>query len=257
MLAPGTLRAMNDTDFFRALNPGHRGGFDETNWWVVDKAGHPDQPQAEEARALLCRTYWYPVYGYICRLGHTHQDAQDLTQEFFARVLEKNYLQAAAAEKGRFRSFLLLLLKRFLADEWDRARRQKRGGGVPMVSLDAADTRFLRRQEFAEATTPDKAFDLAWAESLLRHALESLEQELAAAGKEATFRELKACLTGDNEVTCAATAERLGMSVSNLKVTVHRLRARLRDLVRAEIANTANSPEEVEAEVRDLYAALR
>ena len=248
---------MDDTEFYRALNPGKGGSFDDTNWWVVDKAGHPEMPQADEARASLCRTYWYPAYCYIRGLGHGREDAQDLTQEFFTRLLEKNYVQAAAAEKGKFRSYLLMMLKRFLADQWDRAHRQKRGGGTPTISIDAVDTEFFRRRELADETTPDRVFDRAWAESLLRQALERLQQELAAAGKEKHFQELQPFVTCDSEVTCSATAERLGMSVSNLKVTVHRLRQRFRELVRAEIARTAATEAEVEGELRDLYAALR
>ena len=248
---------MKDADCDPAQNSGGGASFGDTDWWVVRKAGHPELPQADAAQASLYRTYWHPVYWYVRRLGHRHEDAQDLAQEFFARLLEKNYVQAAAAEKGQFRSYLLMMLKRFLADQWDRAHRQKRGGGTPTISIDAAGTEFFRRQELADETTPDKAFDRAWAESLLQQALERLEHEMAAAGKEKHFQELKPFVTCDSEVTCCATAARLGMSVSNLKVTVHRLRQRFRELVRTGIANTAASPDQVEAEIRDLYAALR
>ena len=180
-----------------------------------------------------------------------------MTQKFFARLLEKNYVQAPAAEKGKFRTYLLTMLKRFLADEWDRSHRQKRGGGTPAISIDAVGTEFFHRRELADETTPDKAFDRAWAESLLQQALERLEQESADAGKDKVFQELKPFVTCDSEATCAVTAERLGMTVSNLKVTVHRLRQRYRELLRAEIARTAATEAEVEEELRDLYAALR
>ena len=248
---------MNDADFDSALNLGGGASFGDTDWWVVRKAGQPELPQADAARSSLCRTYWHPVYWYVRRVGRGHEDAQDLTQEFFARLLERNYVQAAAREKGKFRTYLLTMLKRFLADEWDRSHRQKRGGGTPTISIDAVGTEFFRRRELADETTPDKAFDRAWAESLLQQALERLEHEMAAAGKEKHFQELKPFVTCDSEVTCCATAARLGMSVSNLKVTVHRLRQRFRELVRTGIANTAASPDQVEAEIRDLYAALR
>jgi RNA polymerase sigma-70 factor (ECF subfamily) len=248
---------MEDADFRAALNSGGGAVFGDTDWWVVRKAGQPELPQADAARASLYRTYWHPVYWYVRRVGHRHEDAQDLTQDFFARLLERNYVQAAAREKGKFRTYLLTMLKRFLADEWDRAHRQKRGGGTPTISLDAVGTEFFRRHELADETTPDKVFDRTWAESLLQQVLERLEQESAATGKEKIFQELKPFVTWDSEVTCAVTAERLGMTVSNLKVTVHRLRQHYRELLRAEIARTAATPEEVEEEICDLYATLK
>jgi RNA polymerase sigma-70 factor (ECF subfamily) len=248
---------MKDADFDPVLNSGGGASFGNTDWWIVRKAGHPELPQADAAQASLYRTYWHPVYWYVRRVGHRHEDAQDLTQEFFARLLEKNYVQAAATEKGKFRSYLLMMLKRFLADQWDRAHRQKRGGGMPTISIDAVGTEFFRRLELADETTPDKAFDRAWAESLLQQALERLEQESAAAGKGKVFQELMPLVICDSEETCAVTAERLEMTVSNLKVTVHRLRERYRELLRAEIARTATTPEEVEEEIRDLRATLK
>ena len=247
---------MQDADFYRALNDGQGASFGDTNWWTVRKAGRPELPEADAARSSLCRTYWYPIYCYIRGLGHGPEDAQDLTQEFFARLLKKNYVQAAAQEKGKFRSYLLMMLKRFLADEWDRTQRQKRGGGVAALSLDGGNTEFLCRHEPADTTTPDKLFDRLWAESLLQQALEWLEQECVAAGKKELFQELKAHVTCDTEATCAGSARKLGMTVSNLKVTAHRLRQRFRELVRAEIARTAATEAEVEEELRDLYAAL-
>ena len=248
---------MRDTEFYRALNAGKGASFDDTNWWTVREAGRPELPQADAARTSLCRAYWYPIYSYVRGLGYRPEDAQDLTQEFFARLLKMNYLQAAAQEKGKFRSYLVMMLKRFLADQRDRAHRQKRGGGVPTISMDGGHTEFFCRHEPADARTPDKIFDRLWAESLLQQALERLEQECVAAGKQTVFQELKAHVTCEAETTCAATARKLGMTVSNLKVTVHRLRQRYRELLRAEIARTAATEAEVEAELRDLYAALR
>ena len=248
---------MEDSSSDRALSSRGGASFGDTDWWVVSKAGHPDLPQAEAARARLCRTYWHPVYWYVRRAGHGHEDAQDLTQEFFARLLEMNYVQAAAREKGKFRSYLLLMLKRFLADQWDRTRRQKRGGGVPAISLDGGHTEFFRQHEPADSRTPDQVFERLWAESLLKQALERLEQESVAAGKNARFQELKAFVTCETEATGVVTARKLGLTVSNLKVTGHRLRQRYRELLRAEIARTAASEAEVEEEFRDLYAALR
>ena len=249
--------AMRNTEFYRALNADKGASFDDTNWWVVREAGRPKLPEAEAARASLCRTYWYPIYCYVRGLGHSPEDAQDLTQGFFARLLKMDYVQAAVREKGKFRSFLLMMLKRFLADQWDRTQRQKRGGGAPTLSLDGGHTEFFRRHEPAHTTTPDKVFDRLWAESLLQQALEWLERESVAAGKKELFEELKVHVTCESETTCAATARKLGMTVSNLKVTVHRLRQRYRELLRAEIARTASNKEEVEEDLQDFYAALR
>jgi RNA polymerase sigma factor (sigma-70 family) len=248
---------MRDTEFYRALNAGKSASFDDTNWWVVREAGRPDLPQADAARTSLCRTYWYPIYSYVRGLGYHPEDSRDLTQAFFARLLEMNYVQAAAREKGKFRSYLLMMLKRFLADQRERTQRQKRGGGMPEISLDGGHTEFIRRHEPADSRTPDKMFDRLWAESLLQQALERLEQECAAAGKKGRFEELKAHVTCETETTCAATARKLGMTVGNLKVTVHRLRQRYRELLRAEIARTTATGAEIEEELRDLYAALR
>jgi RNA polymerase sigma factor (sigma-70 family) len=230
--------------------------FGDTDWWVISRAGRPELPQADAARASLCETYWHSVYWFIRRTGQGHEDAQDLTQEFFARVLRLNCVHAAAREKGKFRTYLLTMLKRFLADEWDRLHRQKRGGGVAPLSLDGGNTEFFRLHEPADTRTPDKEFDRLWAESLLRQTFERLEQEYAAAGKPHLFAELKSYVTCDTDASCAATAQRLKMTVSNLKVTVHRLRQRYKELLRAEVARTATSEAEVEEELRDLYAAL-
>jgi len=247
---------MAETEFHPIVPPGRGAWFEETNWWVVREAGQPGLPQADAARASLCQTYWYPIYCYVRRMGQGHEDAQDLTQAFFARLLEKNYVQAAAAEKGKFRSYLLMMLKRFLADQSDRAQRQKRGGGMAFIALDTEDTEFRYRQEPADELSPDKLFDRAWARSLLRRALERLEQEWRAAGKTASFQELKPHITCESDRSCAAVAQKLGMTVNHLKITVHRLRQRYGELLRQEIARTAATAEAVEEELRDLHAAL-
>jgi RNA polymerase sigma-70 factor (ECF subfamily) len=190
-------------------------------------------------------------------LGHDPEEARDLTQEFFARLLEKNYLQGAAREKGKFRSYLLMMLKRFLADQWDRARRQKRGGGMEMLSLDAQDTEYRGAPEPASEMTPDRLYERTWAISLLEQVGKRLEQECVESGKAKVYQELAPFLLGEGEETYAAVANKLQMSESNVKVTVHRLRQRSRELLRAEIAQTASTPEEIEEEIRDLFAALR
>lgn len=247
---------MGRTEFYRALGPANATWFDDTNWSVVRRAGQPELPQADAARANLCRTYWHPIYHYIRSFGHGHEDAQDLTQAFFARFLEKNYVRPAALEKGKFRTYLLTMVKRFLADEWDHAHCQKRGGGLTPVSINAGDTEIRARNEPVDPLSPDKLFDRAWVESLLEQALADLEQECSAAGKGKTFQELRAFVTCDSEVTYTEEARKLGLTVSNLKVTVHRLRQRLRELLRVEIAKTARTSEEVDEELRELYGAL-
>jgi len=236
--------------------PDKTASFDNTNWFTVRQAGSVASSQTDAARARLCQSYWYPIYFYIRRLGHGAEDAQDLTQEFFARIFHKNYLQSADSDKGKFRSFLLTMLKHFMADEWDWAHRQKRGGGAEILSLDAQDTEFRYRTEPADESTPEKAFERRWAASVLEHALERLKDEYLAAGKARLFEELKPFLMCDSEISCAEAAQKLELTESNVKVTVHRLRHRCRELVRAEIAGIGASPAQIEEEIRDLFAAL-
>jgi RNA polymerase sigma-70 factor (ECF subfamily) len=237
--------------------PSREAWFDATRWTVVRDAGRPDTPQADAARARLCQRYWYPIYYYLRRLGQSPEDAQDLTQEFFARLLEKNLFQAADREKGKFRSFLLLLLKRFLAHEWRDARRKKRGGGHTVLSLDEQNTECRYRAEPADELTPEKAFARQWALTLLEQVHARLQQECAAAGKGHLFAELKGFLAGERgEDSYAAAAQRLQIPKATLKVLVHRFRKRYGELLRQEIAPTVSSPQEVEEEIHALFAAL-
>lgn len=230
--------------------------FEHTNWFTVRKAGVPESPEADSARDHICQAYWYPIYFYVRRLGHSPEDAQDFTQEFFTRLYHKNYLQTADSQKGKFRSFLLMMLQRFMADEWDKTRRQKRGGGQQTISFDAQDTEFRYRSEPADELTPDKAFERRWATALVEQVLGRLQEECAASGKAAIFQELRPFLTCENETGCAEAARKLAMTESNVKVTVHRLRHRFGELLREEIARTAPTPEDVEEEIRDLFMAL-
>jgi RNA polymerase sigma factor (sigma-70 family) len=231
--------------------------FGETDWWVISKAGRPNTPGADAARDNLCQMYWWPVFFYVRRLGYCSEDAQDLTQAFFSCVLEKNYVRGAVPEKGKFRSFLLVMLKCFLADQRDRTHRQKRGGGNQVISLDSGDTAFRSRIEPADELTPEKAFERTWADSLLSYALDRLEEEMAATGKKADFQQLKPLVCCESEETHAVVARRLQWSEANVKVTVHRLRRRLGELLRAHIAKTAATPDEVEEEIRDLFSAFQ
>jgi RNA polymerase sigma-70 factor (ECF subfamily) len=231
--------------------------FEDTNWWVVREAADTASTASDAARAHLCSTYWRPIYSYLRRAGYGHEDAQDLTQEFFARLFEKNFVQLAAREKGRFRSWLLLLLKRFVADQRDRAHRQKRGGGQPHLSLDPLAPDRTAPVEPSDLLTPDKIFDRAWAESVLEHAMAALRAEWQRADKIHVFEVLEPFITCRNRGHYADAAAQLGMTANHVKVTVHRMRRRLRDLLRAELARTARTEEEIEDELRDLLAIFQ
>ena len=231
--------------------------FDATSWTMVREAGEPASPGTDAARAKLCQAYWYPLYFYVRRLGHSPEDAQDLTQGFFARLLEKNYVATADREKGRFRSFLLLLLKRFLAGELARANRQKRGGGVGLIPLDQEHTEDRYVAEPADELSPDKAFERRWAQVLLARVTDRLQAQCVAEGKGHLFAELRPFLSGESEETYEAAARRLQIPRATLKVLAHRFRRRYEQLLREEIAPTVASPEEVEDEIRALFAALR
>ena len=231
--------------------------FVTTHWSVVLAARRSDTTRAQAALARLCQTYWYPLYAYVRRRGYGPHDAQDLTQEFFARLLAQNWLAQADRERGRFRTFLLTALSHFLANEWDKARAQKRGGAVEFVplQLDNAETRY--GQESADPVTPEQCFERRWALALLDEVLNRLRQEQVAAGAGALFDTLKPCLAGTRQAQpYAALALELGMTEGAVKVAVHRLRHRYRQLLREEIANTVTSTQEVDEEMHHLFAVL-
>lgn len=215
-------------------------------------------PQSAEALEKLCRTYWYPLYAYVRRTGQSKENAEDLTQAFFARLLEKNFLNAEERESGRFRSFLLIALKRFLANEWDRVRAQKRGGGQPHVPL---DTELAERKFSAETAagelSPDRLYERRWALTLIEQAMARLRAEFEPAGKTGEFEKLKSFLTADKrEIPHPAVAAELGMSEGALRVAVHRLRKRYRELFREEIGHTLAEGEEIDTELRHLLTVL-
>ena len=231
--------------------------FVTTHWSVVLNAGRGDSARAGPALARLCQTYWYPLYAYARRRGYRAHDAQDLTQDFFARLLDGRLLARADPGRGRFRSFLLASMNNFLANEWEKARAGKRGGGRPALSLDLAAAEQRYDLEPVDDATPDKAFDKQWALRLLEAVLTRLEQEYRREGKAALFALLKTSLTGARESQpYAELAASMGMSEGAIKVAVHRLRRRYRDLIREEIAQTVASPEEVDSEMRHLLEAL-
>ncbi len=248
---------MASTEHASALAIG-AGRFALTRWSVVLAAGRNESVHVHEALEELCRTYWHPIYAFIRRDGHSPEDAQDLTQEFFARLLEKNYLGAVNPAKGRFRSFLLVSLKHFLANERDKARAQKRGGGQPPVSIDAKSAESSYCMGPVETLSPDKVFERRWALTLLQRVLAGLRDEYVNAGRTEQFEGLKATLTGERRsLAYAELAARLHTSEGAVKVAVHRLRQRYRQLLRDEIAHTVSSPEEVEEEIRALFGALQ
>ena len=233
------------------------GLFATTHWSVVLAAGWHDSPQTAEALEKLCRTYWLPIYAYIRRKGHTPEDAQDLTQEFFARLLAKQGLEDVSPLKGKFRSFLLASVNHLLSDEWDRATRKKRGGGRELISFDAQTAEERCRLEPADELTPERIFERRWALALVEQVLSRLEQEHVKAGKAALFGVLKEFLTGGKESQdYHAAAERLGITEGAVRVAVHRLRQRFGELFRDEVADTLASPEEIHAEMRYLLAVL-
>lgn len=231
--------------------------FNTTHWSVVLAVTHSDSTRAREALAKLCQTYWYPLYAYVRRRGYSAPDAQDLTQAFFEQLLERRSLAGATPGLGKFRSFLLTSLKNFLASQWKQGIAQKRGGGAPILSLDwaAAEERF--DLEPATQASPDKLFDKQWALTILGDVLNRLGREYQSEGKTDLFAALKATLLGLRESQpYAELAVRLGLSESAIKVAVHRLRKRYRELIREDIANTLDDPREVEGEMRYLFQAL-
>jgi len=232
--------------------------FASTRWSLVAAAGRPESPEAREALAVLCQAYWYPLYAYVRRRLASADDARDLTQEFFVRLLEKNYLQAADPRRGKFRSFLLTAFKHFLAKEHERAAAQKRGGGQRPLPLDFQDGERRYHHEPADPTTAETLYERRWALTLLEQALARLRQEFTSAGKVQLFEALKGTLTGDGTAEpYARIGQDLGLSEQAVKTAVHRLRRRYQELLRAEVAQTVASPEEVEDELRDLFAAVR
>jgi RNA polymerase sigma-70 factor (ECF subfamily) len=238
--------------------PGQFAQFRTTHWSVVLRAGAAsDSDERQCALEELCRTYWYPLYSFVRRRGSDPHEAQDLTQSFFARLLEKNSLALAEKERGRFRTFLLTAFSNFLVNEWERARRQKRGGGCQTISFDAASAEERYTLEPASAMTPEKAFEQRWIETLLEKTLSRLRDESAAEGQGDRFEQLKTFLSEDRgAVSFAEMASRLNTTEAAVKGVVRRLRARYRELLREEVAQTVSSPDEVEAEIRYLMTAF-
>ena len=237
--------------------PSGAGQFATTHWSVILAASDSAAALHEPALETLCRTYWFPLYVYLRRRGYDSHQAEDYTQGFFAGILERKGLQRADPKYGKFRSFLLACLKNFLADEWDRSHAQKRGGDKKVLSLDfdAAASRYNR--ETAHHISPEKLFERSWALTVLTGAMERLKAESAISDKQQLFDCLKVYLTAEKDaVPYREVAEKLEMTEGAVKVAVHRLRRRYRDLVRDEIAQTVTTEVQVDEEIRDLFDAL-
>ena len=231
--------------------------FRTTHWSVVLAAAQHDAPQRQSALAALCQSYWYPLYAFVRRQGRTAQEAEDLTQDFFARLLGKNGLASVRPERGRFRSFLLASLKNFLANDWDRNHTAKRGGQCDIISWDEASGEQRYLLEPAEAATPDKLFEQTWALTVIGTVLAQLKKEYAEAGKGPLFEAIESYLAEeDGPDTYAGLGEKLGMTEGAVKMAVLRLRQNFRHRLRSEIAQTVASAAEIDDELRHLFACL-
>jgi DNA-directed RNA polymerase specialized sigma24 family protein len=231
--------------------------FASTQWTVVLHAGQRSDPQAHAALEELCRTYWFPLYAYVRRRGYAKEEAEDLTQAFFVRFLQKDYLSGLKAERGRFRAFLLAALKHFLANEYDKAHRQKRSPATPNLSLDwaTADTQFQLAATCQLG--PDQAYDREWALALLAKVIRKLETEQVSEGRGRQFERLKSFLTSANpEAASSDIARELEMSGTAVRVAIHRLRKRYRQLLQAEMVQTLADPALAHEELRSLFTAF-
>jgi len=231
--------------------------FTTTRWTMVVAAGQEHSAGAGEALEFLCRRYWSPLYFYLRRQGYDRVAAEDVVQGFFAHLLEKRGLQKVKPQKYRFRSFLLASLKNFAADEWRRTQAERRGGGRRILPLEFEQAEAGYSLEPSDHLSADKLFDRSWVTTVIARAMETLRREYARAGKDTLFEQLEGHITTEPEGGFyRETAARLGMSEGAVRVAAHRLRRRLRELIRGEIAETVATPEQLEEEIGDLFAAF-
>jgi RNA polymerase sigma-70 factor (ECF subfamily) len=234
-----------------------RAQFDNTHWSVVLLAGQSASPLCKEALENLCASYWCPLYAFLRRQGYASADAKDLTQAFFARFVEKNFLSSVNPAKGKFRSFLLAALKHFLANEWDRAHAEKRGGKHSFVSLDEQIAEGRYQVEPASTITPEELFDHQWALTVFDETFRRVKAERESDGKAAQFKELHVYLSSEPAAGAyAAVGARLHMSNEAVAVEVHRLRKRYGELLRKEIGRTVSTPAEISEEMRFLFSVF-
>lgn len=244
---------MSESDPHRRRAPG---AFATTQWSLVVAAGDRDRPEAREALATLCAAYWQPIYVFLRRQGTDDERARDLTQGFFTTLLEKNYVGDARRDRGRFRTFLLTSLKHYVANERDRDRAAKRGGGQAPIAIDHLQAEEAYRLEPSHDETPERLFDRRWARTLLDSGLGRLREEMATSAGLRRFERLLPFLIGESETGYGEAAAAMGLGESAVKVAVHRMRRRLRALLREEVARTVGDPEQVDDELRHLFAAL-
>ena len=242
--------------FHRQAVPGRAATFATTHWSVVLAAGKDDCDKAHEALEQLCAAYWYPLYVFARRQGYDATESEDLTQEFFARLLQRNDLAEVGPERGRFRSFLLASFKHLLANEYHRQRTEKRGGLANLVSLEHEEPEARYRLEPADPATPETLFERRWALTVLERAMERVREEYVVSEKADLFEELKEFLSNQKSVPHAAIAAKYGISVGAVGVTIHRLRKRYAEVLREEISHTVSIPEEIEDEIRHLIAVV-
>jgi len=241
------------SSFYRQAVPGRAATFATTHWSVVLAAGRED---CDKALELLCAAYWYPLYAFARRQGYDATESEDLTQEFFARLLQRNDLAEVGPERGRFRSFLLASFKHLLANEYHRQQTEKRGGLATLVSLDREELETRYRLEPADAATPETLFERRWALTVLERALHRVREEYRVSEKADLFEELKEFLSNQKSVPHAVIAAKYGVNVGAVGVTIHRLRKRYAEVLREEISHTVSTPEEIEDEIRHLIAAV-
>jgi len=233
------------------------GRFATTHWSVVLQAGQPEAPGYQQALETLCRSYWFPLYAYLRRHGYNNQQAEDYTQAFFCRIMEKQVLGMADSKRGKFRSFLLGTLKHFLSDEYDRDQAQKRGGGRKILSIDFTGAEDQYSLEPAHGLSPEKLFDKSWALTVLDRTMSHLKDELASQNKKELFDHLKIYLTTEKgSIPYCDKAAELNMTEGNIRTAVHRLRRRYRKLLRDEISQTVTAENHVDEEIDDLFNAL-
>ena len=239
------------------MNPVGKQNFSTTQWTVLRLAADSRDPQQERALEALCLSYWFPVYSFVRCQGHGAAEAQDLTQEFFLRMLRNQSFGIADPKRGRFRTFLIRALRNFLTNEWRHARREKRGGGAEVLTLDAAELEERFQNNFAVEITPEKLFERKWAQAVVARVSSRLEEEFKAGGKEKYFAVMKGLLADANEQSYAELAQQLDLTAAAFKAAVHRFRGRFRALFREEIAALVADPREVEAEISHVISVLR
>ena len=238
------------------MDPSRDEHFTATHWSVVMRAAG-DESDAGDALSLLCQRYWYPLYAYVRRRGNSPDDAQDLTQSFFARLLEKRLLEKVDPAKGKFRTFLLTSMKRFLTDEWNKANAQKRGGNAKVFSIDEDSAEERYANEPAHELTPDQLYEHRWAMTILDQAMAELEAEHVRAGKAELFERLNCSLLGAKDSSYAEVGDALRLSEGAVKVAAHSMRKKFRALLRDEISRTVGAEADIDAELKELLAVLR